>query len=349
MTATLNRARPVDDFAIKPISVKKLIDDNPRLQPVVIDGLLRRGETANVIASAKTGKSFLAGQLAWCVATGTPWLGHDVMKGRVLVIDNELHPATLADRLHRISKAMNVSYATCGDFLDVVSMRGLGSDIHSFGSKLAWIKSGDYQLVVIDALYRTLPSGTSENDNAAMMAVYNQLDEYARRWDSAIAVVHHSSKGYQGDKLITDVGSGAGSISRAADTHIAIRPHSDAELSVLEAVTRSFKSPDPISIRFGWPLWSVDSTEPSIKQNGTKADKQKRNDDEADKLLRKELCADEWLSESQLVRRTGMGPSRVPRAIKRALDAGEIIVTKVKRYGRELDVYKLAATETATP
>ena len=76
---------------IQPLSIANLIESNPNMRPVVVDGVLRRGETANIIAAAKVGKSHLAGGLAWCIVTGTPWLSHDVTKGRVLVIDNELH------------------------------------------------------------------------------------------------------------------------------------------------------------------------------------------------------------------------------------------------------------------
>ncbi|MEZ6081622.1 MAG: AAA family ATPase, partial [Pirellulaceae bacterium] len=93
---------------IYPVTVTAMLDSHPELRPVVIDGLLREGETANVIAPPKTGKSFLAGNLAWCVADGRPWLSHDCRQGRVLIIDNELHPETLANRLTRIADAMQI-------------------------------------------------------------------------------------------------------------------------------------------------------------------------------------------------------------------------------------------------
>ncbi|MDZ4849593.1 MAG: AAA family ATPase [Pirellulaceae bacterium] len=212
----VNFELPVYDHS-KPMPVSRLWDKYRELRPVIVDGLLRRGEVCNIIASPKIGKSFLAGGLAWSVATGQPWLGFDTVLGNVLIIDNELHRETLSNRLWRIANAMEIDTTDDVDAIDVMSLRGQSAPIHSLEQHF-----GDdydrYSLIVLDALYRTLPEGTSENDNAGMMAVYNWLDRYAAKLHAAIVVVHHSSKGDQSDKSIMDVGSGAGSISRAADS-----------------------------------------------------------------------------------------------------------------------------------
>ncbi len=337
----------IQPVKIEPVSISDLIRDNPDLRPIVIDGVLRRGETANIIASPKVGKSFLAGNLAWCIADGRPWLSHKVAQGKVLVIDNELHPETLASRLYRIAMEMQIDAAS-SDAIDVICLRGQNIDIHAIELRLALIEPGTYTLAIVDALYRTLPIGTSENDNAAMMAIYNRLDHYAAKWDAAIAVVHHSSKGAQGDKSVTDVGSGAGAISRAADTHIVIRPHEQPDLCVLECVTRSFKSPEPVSIRFDWPVWEAVQTVAEVKRVGQRREEKTAQDDkEADKLLI-EAIEKKHLSESQLVRTTGMGPSRVSRAIGRAVAAGAVTQKNVKRQGRRVAIYIATATPTAT-
>lgn len=336
---------------IHPVSIGQLIDDNQELRPFVVAGVLRRGETANIIAAAKVGKSHLAGGLAWSVATGTPWLSHDVARGRVLIVDNELHPETLAYRLHRIATDMQIRVNDFADSIDVISLRGKDISIHAIEHRLASIEPGTYSLAIVDALYRTLPAGTSENLNSDMMQVYNKLDAYAQSWDCAIAVVHHASKGQQGDKSVTDVGAGAGAISRAADTHLVIRPHEDDGLSVLECVTRSFKSPEPVSIRFDWPLWTAVTAKASVKKLGSNRDEKAAKDDaEADKTLIEAFAKNPGvrLSESQLVRLTGMGPSRIQRAIGRACKSESLQSKDVKRQGRKVTVYTVTATATAT-
>lgn len=303
---------------IQPISVRNLIRTYPKMREIVVDGFLREGETANLIAPAKMGKSFLAGNLAWSVATGKPWLSHEVKQGKVLIIDNELHPQTLSERLGRIAMEMGIDLEEYADWVDVVSLRGQSVDIHNLDHRLNEIKPGTYTLCVVDALYRTLPRGTSENDNAAMMGIYNQLDSYADQWGAAIVVIHHASKGAQGDKAVVDVGAGAGSIARAADSHIIIRHHEDPELAVLECVTRSFKSPEPVSIRFDYPLWYAVDAQPEVRRPKPSGDEsQARKDQEADQAVQTALAGGKKLSVAELRKRTGMGHDRVARTLAR--------------------------------
>jgi hypothetical protein len=111
--------------------------------------------------------------------------------------------------------------------------------------------------VVIDAFYRTIPSGLDENDNAAVAGLYNLLDSFADRLRCSFVLIHHSSKGNQASRGITDVGSGAGSQSRAADSHVILRPHEEENVVVMEAVCRSFPSPSPKCLRWSWPVFMV--------------------------------------------------------------------------------------------
>lgn len=69
-------------------------------------------------------------------------------------------------------------------------------------------------------------------------------------------LIHHSSKGNQSGKSITDVGAGAGSQSRAADTHLVIRPHEEQDIFVMEASIRSWAPIEPIALHWQWPLFT---------------------------------------------------------------------------------------------
>lgn len=311
---------------LRPLSIGDLIAAYPDLHPPVIHGILRQGETLNLIAASKVGKSFIAGQLAWCVVTGTPWLGHDVEQGRVLILDNELHAATITYRLDVISREMMIHWQDHTSDLHVVPMRGKGIDINGIGERLEAIEPGTYRLVILDALYRTLPEKTSENDNAGMMAIYNRLDYYAEKWACSIAVVHHASKGDQTSKAVTDVGSGAGSISRAADSHITIRPHEDPDLSVMECVARSFKSPEPKSIRFDWPLWSLAETKPVLRRPGRQKDDQQKEADQADAqaILEAIPFLPDSIQQSHLRQRFGFGVAKFDRLMGKLVRGGVV-------------------------
>ena len=89
-----------------PIPLGTLKKRFPVMRPVLIDGFLRIGETMNIIAAPKTGKSWLVTQLCVCVASGTDWFGHVCTPGRVLIIDNELHEETSANRIPLVVEAM---------------------------------------------------------------------------------------------------------------------------------------------------------------------------------------------------------------------------------------------------
>jgi len=240
------------------VSLRELAAAHPKLRPPVIHGLLRRGETANLVAIPKQGKSWLASGLAICVATGTDWLDtFACVAGRVLLIDGELHPETIAHRLPAVGEAMGLSVEQL-DNVDVWPLRGQCTDLVRLGGALAEIKPGTYDLVVLDAWYRFLPPGVSENDNAAIMSLYNLIDSYTAHLEAAWVNVHHASKGDQSGKGITDVGSGAGSQSRAADTHLIVRPHATDGVAVLDAVVRSWAPIEPLAIRWTFPVWTPD-------------------------------------------------------------------------------------------
>lgn len=255
----------------------------------VIDGLLRRGEVMNVIAAPKVGKSFMVYNLAISLSCGKKWMGYSTDKAlRVLIADNELHKEELA---HRVSKVASAMTADPSDKLQFTILRGSAVDIDGLDRKLDELEASRFDIVVIDAFYRILPKGMSENDNAAMTSIYNKLDRIAEKNNAAIICVHHTSKGNQGDKSVTDVGSGAGAISRASDTHLVIREHQDAGYCVIDAVTRSGKSPAPVTARFEYPLWSLDKdVEPVVKSfvaGRDKKNKEKRDkaQDEKDLIL----------------------------------------------------------------
>jgi hypothetical protein len=309
------------------------------LRPVLVEGMLRLTEVANVIASPKVGKSYLVGSLALSIATGRPWLGMDVKQGPVLLIDNEIHIELITDRLCRIAKGMEIPETEIDGQLKVMSLRGRGCDIHELATHFGGIQRGEYSLVILDALYRFIPAGTSENDNAEMTQIYNAIDSYAELLGSSFVCVHHSSKGLQSEKGVTDMGAGAGAISRAADTHIAIRPHEQEGLAVLEAVTRSFKQPPPISLKWDYPLWYATTTPPALrkKDNG-----QAQRDHDTDQQVLEVLKtrAAEWLSVTQIRNALGCGQERAARSLIRLKGSDKITTQVEERKGESVTVYQ---------
>jgi hypothetical protein len=238
------------------LSVVELCRRNPELRAPVIDGLLRQGETMNVISAPKIGKSWLAMSLALGVASGRRWLGRfDVDQGEVLYIDNELHPQTWAFRIPKVAAAMGIELAAVSDSLFVDTLRGRLQDIYSMEKYFGAIVPGRFKVIVIDAFYRVLPRDTDENDNGAVAALYNALDQYADRLGCCFVLIHHSTKGVQAGKSVTDVGAGAGAQSRVTDTHLVVRQHEQDGAVVVEAAVRSWAPMGPFCLRWQCPVW----------------------------------------------------------------------------------------------
>jgi hypothetical protein len=238
-------------------SADELIMAFPQLRPPVIHGLLREGETMNVIAPSKAGKSWLMLDLAISVAAGVPWLGFDVVAGETLIFDNEMHRENLATRLLRVIEVRGIQRKRIGATLHFHSLRGKLRDIHALAPYFRILTPGRFKLIILDAFYRFLPLGSDENSNADMAAVYNRIDSYSDHTRSGFACVHHASKGLQSAKAITDVGAGAGAMARATDTHLILRPHQEDDAVVLEAVARSWPPLDPICLRWTYPVWNL--------------------------------------------------------------------------------------------
>ena len=259
-----------------PLSIDDLLDGFPTLRPVIIDGFLRQGEIMNIIAAPKTGKSWFVLALALHVATGRDWLGHTCKATKVLIIDNELHRETYSQRLALVMKAMGISRSELRERLEILPLRGKWTSLEYIGSKAERFKEKGYGLIVVDAFYRALPKGTVENDNGAITDLYNMLDRFASLIGCSFALIHHTSKGNQSMKSVTDVGAGAGSQSRAADTHMTLREHKDDGYLVLESVVRSFPKQEPIVLKKAFPLMVPDYEKNPEDLAGKAEDKPKR-------------------------------------------------------------------------
>lgn len=243
----------------EPPTIGELLLECPTLRPPVIQGLLRQGETMNLIASPKTGKSWLAADLALMFATGQPLFNtFATVPGKVLLIDNELHRETIAFRMAKVADARGIAVPEFASQIHVESLRGRLLDLPALASWFAQFPKGQFPVVILDSLYRMLPPETDENDNAAMCRLYNLIDAYAEQLGAAFILVHHTSKGNQSGKGVTDVGSGAGSISRATDSHLILRPHVEPNCAVLEAAVRSWPPVEPRVLRWTFPVWTPD-------------------------------------------------------------------------------------------
>lgn len=302
------------------------------LREVVIAGICRRGDVVNLIASPKAGKSWLAIDLAMAVSTGTPWLKfYQTLPGRVLYLDAELDPTDLSFRATSIAKFRGYSEKELKNF-EAESFRGRLTDIFTLAMEyFVQFQEGDFDMIVLDALYRFMPTMTSENDNAAITQVYNTLAAIAAKLNVAIILVHHSSKGAQSGKSQVDVGSGASAAARAADTHITIREHDVDDFQVLEASVRSFPKFEPVSIHFTYPCWHVDKFEkPVLKRKQTASEAKRAAKDQQDIAEVLTHFGGRPFANADLRKAFGGGQARWQRLIREAMKQELIVEHKLE-------------------
>lgn len=271
----------------------------------IINGILRVGEIMTVVAPPKAGKTWLSYDFAVSVATGgfllqvPAWI---CKKGPVVIIDNENHEETLGARIPKVIEAMGLKFEDLKDNLICISLRGQGVDIKALGGIITDLMPLQPRLVILDALYRFYEDGMSENDNAQMTKVYNMLDNYARMMKTAaFIVVHHTSKGSQAEKSITEVGAGANAGARASDSYMVIREHEEAFHYVLEAEVRSWPRPDPIVCEYKYPRWKAIATADPKQLKGLKPTKEKKALAPADDSAFLVVLTNDWKPHSCVV------------------------------------------------
>jgi len=268
---------------VQPLSVRDIVAKYPALREPVICGLLRRGETMNVISVPKLGKSWLVIDLALAIASGRMWLeSFQTERGDVLILDNELHGETSANRIPKVAATRGIPTDAFADRVFVLNLRGQLKDVFSLRPFFESIEPGRYRVIILDAFYRFMPRDMDENDNGTMASLYNHLDLYADRLGCCFVLIHHTTKGNQSAKSVTDVGAGAGSQSRATDTHLILRPHEETDAVVLDAAVRSWPPVPARCLRWTFPVWSLaDELDPSALRGGkpTRRKEEKKSDD----------------------------------------------------------------------
>jgi Bifunctional DNA primase/polymerase, N-terminal/AAA domain len=319
------------------IPFQQLCEAYPRMRKPVLGGWARRGETVNIIAPPKFGKSWLSYLVAISEATATPLFGRvTTTGGRVLHVDNELHPNTLAHRIPAVGDAMGIPRDEYEHKLDIISLRGR---LRSFGdlvSEFSGVEHGHYSLITFDAKYRFATAGVSENDNAAETQFYNLADELADRTGAVVVFIHHASKGNQADKRVTDMGAGAGAQSRAADCHIVLREHEESGVVVLEAAVRSFPPFEPLALRWQFPLWVADSSvDPGRLRRQPSANEQRQqNKDREGMEATIKALRDGPATARSLRGKTGFGEYRQQRLLDLLTSQGHA-VPEVKSQGKK--------------
>uniref|UniRef100_A0A6M3L7J2 Putative ATPase domain containing protein n=1 Tax=viral metagenome TaxID=1070528 RepID=A0A6M3L7J2_9ZZZZ len=157
----------------------------------VANGWLPRQGKSIIFAPDKTGKSFLALQLARCIAQGEPFIGMETTQGRVLYVQFELGMETLQSRMR----------STGQDYEEVFVGTSFSMNLdETGGQKQLWLalEAIKPRVLILDPLYKAIVG--DENLGQDIKKVIDFLDDVIEAFECSVVVIDHTGK---------DIGRGA--------------------------------------------------------------------------------------------------------------------------------------------
>ncbi len=320
-------------------SMAEILKDIPPYAPSCIDGLLRMGHKMILTGPSKAGKSFLLIQMAIAVASGRTWLKWQCRKGKVLYINLEIDPRSLAHRFEDIYENLEEEIPDirelAADNISVWNLRGKVTPLQTLAPILKRrLSEQDYTLVIIDPIYKVLLGDENSAEDIARFGAY--MDFLCENTGAAVVYCHHHSKGAQGMKKATDRGSGSGVFARDADAILDMTPielsedekTADPDLAFsITTVLREFPDAGDFAVRFRYPIHEFDDaldpekTEGSLEGNRIKgnntqtANKNDRIDQFREKLER-HLNAGDKVTQQDMADEVGVSVPTAKRYMK---------------------------------
>jgi hypothetical protein len=240
------------------------------------NALVHQGDKVMLGAESKAGKTWWMLQQALCIASGTPFLGHQTARGVVLYINFELKPWAFRRRVNYVMEALGLINAK-GEYKKRINkegkeepdypafiewnLRGKCYDIETICAvaeeRLSKLPGLKLAAIVIDPLYKSY-GGKEENSATDMAAVLESMERFAEKFDAAIFIASHFAKGDSAGKSQIDRISGSGVIARDPDSIMTLSKLKDEKnLYTFEATLRNMACPEPRVVEFDFPIWKV--------------------------------------------------------------------------------------------
>ncbi len=167
----------------KPVMLSEYLNQESEPLSWLVDELVSRGELILLTANPKVGKTLLATDLSYCVATGDKFLGMDCQQGKVLIVSTDESPSSCRYKLlnRGFTAGMPVAILHSFSILHLENLEGI-------------LKEFRPDLVIIDSLKSvSRNSGVSENSPDFADPVY-ELKELLYRYGASGILIHHQAK-----------------------------------------------------------------------------------------------------------------------------------------------------------
>lgn len=235
-------------------------------EPMVRE-LIERGEMVAIVGQSKAGKSFIALQLAVCVAMGLPFLGRETTRCRVYIANLEVSRKQYKKRLRKICAALAITSDKLRGWLFVDNMKGETATWQ-------WCREEahrhDCGLVLIDPFYQIFHG--DENDVNAINDAVDEMKKFQKAGLTTV-IVYHSPKGFSGDRQLIDMISGSSILARFPETIIGLLNHAgQTDCRVVKCVLRNYSPPDDQTIQFDNGVYELaDDIAPVVETARTRA------------------------------------------------------------------------------
>ncbi len=227
---------------VLPLRVLSRDDLDKRPDPEwLVDDIVQTESSLILFGDPGIGKTFIALDIALCIATGTPWHGHPVRRGPVLY----LTPEGLAGLKLRVAAWEAQHGVRANDFFVIPDGPQLvEKDDRSRLLQAITSLGGAPALIVIDTLARHFVGG--DENNAKDMGKFVAAAEHVRKqFGCASMMVHHTAKGR--DDL-----RGSGSLSGSAETVILAKGKGKGLIELSCVKQKESKEFDPMSFQLGY-------------------------------------------------------------------------------------------------
>lgn len=196
----------------------------------LIEGVLDQGTMSVLYGASNSGKTFVALDMAYSVATGRSWNGKEAMGGLVVYIAAEGGPG-IRKRLRALRQERRhdgrVHLVVIPCPVDLLRGKGDISQLLEIVTDAEARHGVGAAMVVVDTASRAL-SGGDENSSVDMGTLVKNLDLIRQRTRAHLMVVHHSGK----DR------------AKGARGHSSLRAATDTELEIIDKTISVTKQRD---------------------------------------------------------------------------------------------------------
>ena len=198
------RARAAEEPSL-PIGFMRPIEElfDKEFPPIdwLVQDLFSAGSNGWIAAEPKVGKSWIALELAYCLSTGTPFLGRFAVSRprRIFYIQEEDSERRVHDRLNMLIQGDPSRVRPSGEYFKHAVRQGFKLDRDGCLSVLrAEIEAHSPEVILLDVFNRL--HGSDENKQQDMTAILNELNAITNKYGCSFIIVHHNRKPQAGNE-----------------------------------------------------------------------------------------------------------------------------------------------------